>query len=317
MRHRRSRGRGGSVAVAVLIVALAAVGLVVADGPTPAGSVSRSPAGGVSSSPGGSVTRSCAGHWSCAEQARFAIAEALLAKYPGRIGLVVRDRTTGAAWRAGVPTHPIWTASTIKLAIAADVLRRGRSGAIVVDAAARKQIAEMLAVSSNSAASALWRRYGPRTLANNFKAVLGMKGLVFPTSRLFWGAAKCTADDLIAVMSYILEKMHPADRDSLVTAMRAVDPVQQWGVWGAGAALQPGVKGGWSVEWDTGGEHWVTNSVGFAGPSARYVVAVMYQLPPGVNTRPGSLGAGVHAISDLVAAVFGAPRPAAITVPDD
>ena len=45
-------------------------------------------------------------------------------------------------------------------------------------------------------------------------------------------------------------------------ANERVDGQQQWGVWGAGAAMAPGNKNGWSQE--EGG--WVVNTVGFAGP---------------------------------------------------
>ena len=56
--------------------------------------------------------------------------------------------------------------------------------------------------------------------------------------------------------------------------MQNVDPDQQWGVWGAGPAMAPGNKNGWSLE--QGG--WVINSVGFAGPGQRYTLAVMNAL---------------------------------------
>jgi hypothetical protein len=38
----------------------------------------------------------------------------------------------------------------------------------------------------------------------------------------------------------------------------------------------------------------------------------MYHQPPG----GGTIDKGVHAVSDLVATVFGAPTPARVTVPD-
>jgi hypothetical protein len=49
---------------------------------------------------------------------------------------------------------------------------------------------------------------------------------------------------------------------------------QQWGVWGAGPAAQPGNKDGWSEE--EGG--WVMNTVGFVGPDQRYTLAAMNNL---------------------------------------
>ena len=53
-----------------------------------------------------------------------------------------------------------------------------------------------------------------------------------------------------------------------------------------------------------------TSSVGFAGPGERYIVAVTYELP-----ASSSLADGVHAVSDLVAMVFGAQTPAPVVIP--
>ena len=45
-------------------------------------------------------------------------------------------------------------------------------------------------------------------------------------------------------------------------------------MWGAGPAMAPGNKDGWSLE-DHG---WVVNTVGFAGRGQRYTLAVMNDL---------------------------------------
>jgi hypothetical protein len=258
----------------------AGAGGAVADG---AGASFPAPDG--SGSP--AVAGSPCGAWECAQAARFAAAEDLVAEAPGRLGIVVRDRVTGAVWRAGSPDHPVWTASTIKLALAADLLERARAGSLRLDATNRRQITQMLDFSSNSAADQLWRSFRLSTRLSHYQTAYGMTGLHFPTGVRYWGHMKCTAEDLAALMSYVLDHLAPADLEYVVTTMRAVDPIQQWGVWSAGATLTPGVKAGWSIEPDPGGEHWVTNSVGFAGPYARYVVAIMYQLPPGVNSQDG------------------------------
>jgi hypothetical protein len=71
------------------------------------------------------------------------------------------------------------------------------------------------------------------------------------------------------------------------------------------------VKDGWSFESDSYGEHWVTDTVGFAGPAERWVVAVGYQVDPA-----GSLADGVHTVSDAVALLFGRPVPAPVVVPE-
>lgn len=254
--------------------------------------------------------------WGCAQQARFAAAASLLATKPGHLGMVVRDRVSDTVWRTGESNRPLWTASTIKLAIAVDLLERHRNQELALDAKARQQIADMLAFSSNSAATALWNRYRLSRDLQLFRDRFGMAGLTFETDSAFWGQMKCTAEDLAALMSFVLDGLNESDRAYIVGAMRGVDEIQQWGVWSAGPALQPGVKGGWSVEKDGGKDHWVVLSVGFAGPDARYVISVTHELPPPTSAATGTLGAGVQAVSDLVATVFGAPVPADPVIPD-
>ncbi|HEX6499884.1 MAG TPA: hypothetical protein VF054_12745, partial [Micromonosporaceae bacterium] len=151
------------------------------------------------------------------------------------------------------------------------------------------------------------------TMVPRFQQVYGMRSLTFVNGfPRRWGFLKCTANDLANLMSYILDKLDPTDRTYLVGAMRSVGSIQRWGVWAAGPALRPGVKDGWSIESDNGSKHWITDTVGFAGPDERYVVGVMYHLLPG----SGTIYAGCHTVSDLVATVFGAQVPATITVPD-
>ena len=64
-------------------------------------------------------------------------------------------------------------------------------------------------------------------------------------------------------------------QDYLVYQLQHVSALdQQWGVWGAGSASQPGNKDGWEYSAGT----WITNTVGFAGPGQRYTLAIMYNL---------------------------------------
>ena len=208
----------------------------------------------------------------------------------------------------------MWTASTIKLAMAADLLERARVGALTLDATARQQIADMLDFSSNSAADRLWRHFELADRVHHYRDVYGMGGLEFPAGYRYWGAMKCTTDGLLEPDVLRARQSGAAGPDYIVDAMRTVDQVQQWGVWAAGRPRCPRREGRLVNREGPGGEHWVANSVGFAGPDARYVVAVMYQLPPGVK-RDGSIDAGVHAISDIVATIFGRRCPPLSRVP--
>jgi len=253
------------------------------------------------------------GPWSCPQQQRFAEVTAYTRRTVGAHGylsVVFTDRVTGATWRTGDTAHPGWTASTVKLAIAADLLRRDRAHQITLSAADRHDLATMLNFSDNAATDRLWKAYGDDAMLARFRSEFGMTGLRFVpgfTPRTYWGFVKCTSDDLAALMRYVLTS---ADRDYLVAAMRGVAANQQWGVWGAGPAQRPGNKDGWSFESDPYGKHWVTDTVGFAGPAERYTLAIMYQVGPA-----GSLADGVHAVSDVAALLFGTPAPARVTVP--
>jgi hypothetical protein len=233
----------------------------------------------------------------------------------GHVGIVVRDRVTGATWHAGEPDYRIWAGSTPKLAFAVALREEARAGQITIDATADQQIAAMLSVSDNKAADTLWNRYANATnLMKRWHDVYGMTATSYVSgfpSR--WGFVKSTANDLANLMSYILTKLNPADRGPIVNAMRTVGDVQHWGVWGAGPSLHPGVKDGWSIESDDGQDHWITATVGFVGPDERYIVSAMYHQPP----SGGSIDRGVHLLTDMVATVFGAPVPAPVTIPKD
>jgi hypothetical protein len=211
---------------------------------------------------------------------RLAAADAYLAGRPGTVGYVVRDRVTGRAYRNDAAGTMIWSASTIKLAMVVDLLTRATAGTITLAPADRQAMVDMLHSSDNDAADSLWTTFGgpDHTAFNRDFPTYGMTDLrpqegfgdIYP----YWGFQKTTADDLDRLMTYVLTKLPAVQRAAIVTEMSHPDPIQQWGVWGAGPALAPGNKNGWSQE--QGG--WVVNTVGFAGPQQRYTLAIMNSL---------------------------------------
>ncbi|NJC70568.1 tat pathway signal sequence [Planosporangium thailandense] len=280
------------------------------DPPATATSTATSPAG--TATPDSPVPSACQDGWDCAQRARFEAAAAYAANRRGQLGVVMRDRQTGAVWRAGATRTPMWTGSTIKLAIATFLLERQRAGAIHLTDADRRAMSDMLRSSSNDATDTLWNRYDGPGMLDRFRAGYGMASLSVVAGReTYWRNLRCTAEDLDHLMSYVLgDHLHADDRAYLVETLRGVADNQHWGVWAAGPTLRPGNKDGWALKPDSGGEHWVTHTVGFAGPTERCVVVVMYSQPPG-----GTLSAGVHAVSDVVALLFGGQTPAKVSVP--
>ena len=292
-----------TLAVVLLVPVLAACG-------------STPPPASPGAAPGVSPSADPCPQWGCAQQARFSAATTFIAGKKGHLGIVVRDRVTGAVWRGGEPEFRIWAGSVPKLAFALAVKEDQAAGKLKLDAEADRDIDAMLSVSDNNAADEMWSWFArPSTQMARWRDTYGMATASyvdgFPSA---WGFVKCSAQDLANLMSYILDKADPRLRSFLVDRMRTVGPPQRWGVWGAGADLHPGVKDGWSVEADDNGNgHWITATVGFAGPEERYVVAAMYDQPTGGDT----IDAGVHTLTDLVATVFGAPVPAPAVIPED
>src|SRR5262249_27245990 len=156
-------------------------------------------------------------------------------------------------------TATTWTASTIKLAIAADLLERHRAGQITLDQTDRGNLDKALINSDNDAATALWNRYdGPSTL-DRFRSAYGMTRLAVVSGMdTFWRNLRCSTEDLQALMSYVLDRLNPQDRAYLVTTLRKVAGNQHWGVWAAGSALKPGNKDGWVEKPVNGRNVWMT-----------------------------------------------------------
>jgi beta-lactamase class A len=216
----------------------------------------------------------------CDLQNRVAAADAYLATRPGSVGYVLRDRKTGATYRNSHAGELVWTASTIKLAMVVDLLTRQRAGIVTLSDSDRKLMAAMMHSSDDDATDTLWARYGgpdhqaynaafPRYGMTDLQPQRGFSS-IYP----YWGFQKSTANDLDRLINYTLTNLQPAETAAIVYELQNVATNQQWGVWGAGPAMAPGNKDGWSLE--QGG--WVVNSVGFAGPGQRYTLAVMNSL---------------------------------------
>ncbi|WP_109765224.1 serine hydrolase [Mycolicibacterium fortuitum] len=227
-----------------------------------------------------SASATCATPANCAFTERVAVADAYLSTRPGTVGYVLRDRTTGAVYRNAHAGEPVWTASTIKLGMVVDLLTRQRAGTVRLTDSDRTLMAAMLHSSDDDAADTLWSRYSGadhQAFNADFPAY-GLTGMQpqrgFSRTFPYWGFQKATPEDLDRLINYTLSDLPAAETAEIVDALQHVDTNQQWGVWGAGAAMNPGNKDGWSLE--QGG--WVVNSVGFAGPRQRYTLAIMNAL---------------------------------------
>jgi hypothetical protein len=236
--------------------------------------------------------------FSCVMRVRIAAVERYLKHRPGMIGLVLRDSKTGAVWRNKYAGSQVYMASTSKLAMAVTLLQRNRAGTIHLSSGDWATMTHMLHVSSDTAADDLWFKFG----ASFYTSYFGHIGLVHAhylhqagVKGPYWGEMTCPANDLGRLISYVLADLPASERGYLVQTLRHVAPDQHFGVWGAGPANRPGNKDGWSVE----KPGWIINSVGFAGPTARYTLAEMNSLQ-----GQGGYHAGTDTVTQVAAILF-------------
>ncbi|MFT4041569.1 MAG: tat pathway signal sequence [Gordonia sp. (in: high G+C Gram-positive bacteria)] len=223
--------------------------------------------------------------------ARLASAQAYAASRPGTVGIVVIDRRSGRVLANRYADTLVWTASTIKLAVATDLLQRNDAGTITLSAANRADLHRMLNSSDDEATDRLWFAYAgnDHMRFNRDFAAFGMTHLVaergFTRFYPYWGFQKDTPRDLARLVSYVLSRTTPAVRGVLVREMRGVAANQQWGIKSLPVALRPGNKNGWSDE--QGGS--VINSIGFAGTGERFVISIMNSLNGQGNQDDGRI----------------------------
>ena len=160
--------------------------------------------------------------------------------------IAVYDLTTGCQYVAADTSKSFQTASTVKLAIAVGIME-GVSAGKYSWASVRSDMTAMITVSSNTAASRLYRKIGRGT---GIKRVASHYGMVGTAPGRSWGVTKTTALDQVRLMNRALAKTNPrissGNRTRLLALMKRVTPTQHWG---AGGGIPTGwtsaVKNGW------------------------------------------------------------------------
>jgi hypothetical protein len=207
----------------------------------------------------------------CGFAARLRKVNTYLAKRPGYTGVAISDGYRNVVWRNSAADRQIYGASTLKLAIALDILMRRHRGQVKLATNDWNWMYRALVNSDDGAANHLWSRYGGARMVPNWRAY-GMTETGFvPGLAHHWGSMKTTAADLRRLVRFVVREAPSDVRTYLQARMRRVAKNQQWGVWAAGSDWAPGVKNGW-FRYRAG---WVLNSTGFVGVHSRYLMAVM------------------------------------------
>jgi hypothetical protein len=258
------------------------------------------------------LARTCVpvlGEFSCDMRHRISEVKRYIAHQPGQIGVELYDRDTGASWGNADADADFPAASTIKLAIITDLMRRQITGRLALGPADWDLINEILYDSDDAAGDQLWFADEDGSFLSRIRH-FGMRSASFSGSPPYWGFMYCSPRDLDNLMDYALARLPAHDRDYIVYRMRRVGPIEQWGVWGAGRAERPGDKDGWENQ----GSAWITNTVGFAGPHERYTLAIMDSLGGAGDFHQGST-----TLSEIASLLFRGhlgPAPTAEATPN-
>jgi beta-lactamase family protein len=221
--------------------------------------------------------------FSCTMWDRISQVKRYLATRPGEVGVVLHDRDTGATWVSKDGETDMPAASTIKLAVVTDLMRRVNSRRLSLGPGDWDLINQVLYDSDDAAGDALWSAFEDPGFLARIKR-FGMRTAYYSSSTPYWGFMYCSARDLDSLMNYDLDRLPARDVRYIVHRMRRVGPIERWGVWGAGRASRPGNKDGWENE----GSVWITNTVGFAGPHEQYTLAIMDNLDGAGGFHQGS-----------------------------
>ena len=165
-------------------------------------------------------------------------------------------------------------ASTMKLAVATDLLLRQQEGQIHFSGYDWSLMYNMLHESDDNAANALWAKYESSSFLDRIRH-FGMTGASF-SGEINWGFMYCTPADLDNLIDYVLTRFLAALRSYIVTELDKRGPHPAVGCVGRRSRTDPGNKDGW--EDDENETLWVTNTVGFSGAGQRYTLAIMYNL---------------------------------------
>lgn len=237
------------------------------------------------------------------------LSKRILAALAGRssvAGLTVDDRVT----KLTCTYHPYWhfdSASVVKVTILSALLRKLQQEHRSLTAGQRELATQMITVSDNDAASALWAQTGRPSL-QHFLDLAGMNETELGPGG-YWGLTLITAHDELTLLKLLTSKnsvLTTASRDYVLGLMARVVSYERWGVpAGAPTDVTVHVKNGWLPLPSHG---WRINSIGsFSGHGKNYMIVVLTDDNP-------TMAYGVAAVQDVAEVINHALNPGAASV---
>ncbi|WUI00473.1 serine hydrolase [Spirillospora sp. NBC_00431] len=222
---------------------------------------------------------------------------AYIGKRPGRAGVMATDLRTGLSFGENEKGDFV-SASIMKVDILASLVLQRQRGARGLSGGERELASEMIRVSDNSAADALYSGAGHGEGVRKANRSFGMNDTKpFPTS---WGSSLTSPSDQVRLLTNLASDRSPIKapgRRYILGLMGSVVDEQAWGV---SAAARPGervaLKNGWTPVHDQG-HGWTVNSIGrITGRDHDFLVAVCSGESPTMEAGVST----VEHVSDMV-----------------
>ncbi len=220
----------------------------------------------------------------------------------GEITAAVYDAVSGRtySYQTGVKVD---TASVIKVAIMAAVLRGAELAGRSLTPTEIKDMTRMIEASDNDAATDLWFAIGGRDGMTAFLQEAGLSESVTDPAG-HWGLTQTTALDQVKLMKdfvFPTALLSFSSQAYGLSLLENVIPADDWGVSGGvpdGVAVA--LKNGWLP---IGTAEWIVNSVGYVqGRGRNYVIAILSRGSP-------TFADGVQTLDELSTMVWNELRP--------
>jgi hypothetical protein len=222
-------------------------------------------------------------------------AQRVTAGADGFASFTLIDRRNGR--RIGDPrsSQPMFSESTIKAWLAADLLATRAAEDDDLDPYETARMTAMIRLSDDNAAEVIWRWLGGDDSIEDMIEICRLQDTtVYPG---WWSKTEISARDLARLGDCIVpgknKFLSPAVGAPLLALMRSVDPTNAFGIQQAnpaGPGVRIAVKNGWTEHGSSDGGVWNVNCLGIWGTGNRWVLAVTTRFPA---TNGLDYGAGV------------------------
>jgi hypothetical protein len=197
-----------------------------------------------------------------------------------KLGVAVLDRVTGKETDGAAARTTFPCASVLKLFLVTDLFHQQEQGTITLSPTDLTEIGSALTISDDAAMNALWSKYHGQDAIQQLIGIANLPDAQIPpiVATGKWGGVLISPRDVLAVYSYLLTRLTPADRDLIVHTLNQANPVGYEGFNQAFGLLNPSTrtattkaKQGWSA-WQGAT---VLNTTGILDGGNDVVVAVL------------------------------------------